>query len=195
MSRPRAATSVAISRSAVPRAELLHHAIALLLRHAAVQRLGAVAARVERLGQLVDLDARAAEDDRRRRVLHVEHAAERRRSCARAARCRPTWRTRGSSPAAGFSRAIVTRTGSLAGAASRSPAMRGGIVAENSAVCRSARRRRRGSPRGPRRSPCRASRRPRRGPRRCDAVERRASCGGCDRARGPAWRRRRRRRA
>src|SRR5674476_997610 len=60
------------------RAELLHHTIALLLRQSAVQRLGAIAAAVERLGELVHFRPRAAEDDRRRRILHVEHAAERR---------------------------------------------------------------------------------------------------------------------
>jgi hypothetical protein len=59
-------------------AELLHHAVALLLRDAAVQRLGVVAAAVQRLGELVDLGARAAEDDRARRLLDVEDAAERR---------------------------------------------------------------------------------------------------------------------
>ena len=79
MSRPRAATSVATSRSALRVAEAAHHAIALPLLHAAVQRLGAVAVGVERLHQLVHFDPRAAEHDRRGRVLHVEHAPERRR--------------------------------------------------------------------------------------------------------------------
>ncbi len=78
MSRPRAATSVATSTSDDALAEAAHHAVALLLREPAVQRLGVVAARVERLGQLVDFGARAAEHDRRRRRLHVEHARERR---------------------------------------------------------------------------------------------------------------------
>ena len=63
MSRPRAATSVATSRSAVPAAQPPHDPVALLLAHAAVQRLGAVAAAVQRLGELVDLVAGAAEDD------------------------------------------------------------------------------------------------------------------------------------
>ena len=65
-------------------AEAAHHAVALLLRHAAVQRLGAVAAAVERLGELVDLAAGAAEDERGGGVLDVEDAAERRRACGRA---------------------------------------------------------------------------------------------------------------
>ena len=60
-------------------AEHLHHAVALPLFHAAVERLRAAAVRVERLDQRLDLEPRAAEDDRRRRVLHVEHAIERRR--------------------------------------------------------------------------------------------------------------------
>ena len=49
-----AATSVATSRSAVPLRSPAHDPVALLLAHAAVQRLGAIAAAVERLGQLVD---------------------------------------------------------------------------------------------------------------------------------------------
>jgi hypothetical protein len=48
---------VATSSSAVPRAQAGHHPVALLLVHAAVQRLGPVAAAVERLGELVDLAA------------------------------------------------------------------------------------------------------------------------------------------
>ena len=59
------------------RAELLHHAVALLLREAAVQRLGTVSARVQRLGDLIHLCARAAEHDGGLRLLHVEDAAER----------------------------------------------------------------------------------------------------------------------
>ena len=57
-------------------AEQLHHAVALLLHHAAVQRLRAVAMRVERVGELVDLDPRAAEDDGRLRALEIQDAAE-----------------------------------------------------------------------------------------------------------------------
>ena len=60
-------------------AEAAHHAVALPLLHAAVQRLGAVAVRVERLDERLDLEPRAAEHERRRRVLHVEDALERRR--------------------------------------------------------------------------------------------------------------------
>ena len=59
-------------------AELLHHPVALLLREPAVQCLGVVAARVERLGELVDLGAGAAEHDRALRLLHVEDPSERR---------------------------------------------------------------------------------------------------------------------
>ena len=59
-------------------AEALHDAISLFLREAAMERLGPVAAPNERLGQLVDFCAGAAEHDRRRRTLHVQNAAERR---------------------------------------------------------------------------------------------------------------------
>jgi hypothetical protein len=78
-SRPRAATSVAISRSAVPSRRRGHDPVALLLAHAAVQALGAVAAAVQRLGQLVDLDAGAAEHDGAAGGLDVEDATERSR--------------------------------------------------------------------------------------------------------------------
>ena len=47
-----------------------------MLVHSAVQRLGPVAAAVQRLGQLVDLVPGAAEDDRGGRRLQVEHPAE-----------------------------------------------------------------------------------------------------------------------
>ena len=42
-----------------------------------MQRRGAVAVRLERLGQLVHFDARPAEDDGRRGILELENAAER----------------------------------------------------------------------------------------------------------------------
>ena len=58
-------------------AQATHHAIALRLIHAAVQRLGAVAAAVHRLGQLIDLGACPAEHERRLRRLDVEDAPER----------------------------------------------------------------------------------------------------------------------
>ena len=58
-------------------AEPAHDPVALLLVHAAVERLGAVAAAVERLGELVDLPAGLAEHDRRGRRLDVEDAAQR----------------------------------------------------------------------------------------------------------------------
>ena len=54
-----------------------HHPVPLLLVQAAVQRLGPVAAAVQRLREGVDLFPRAAEDDRRGRGLQVEDAAER----------------------------------------------------------------------------------------------------------------------
>ena len=62
-----------------PAAQPPHDAVALVLAHATVQCLGAVAASVESLRQLVDLLAGAAEDDRSRRRLHVQQASERRR--------------------------------------------------------------------------------------------------------------------
>ena len=83
-----------------PAAQPRHHPVALLLAHAAVQRLGAVAAAVERLGELVDLLPGAAEDDRGRGRLHVEDPPER----GRLVRPRDTyalWRTSGASPGAG----------------------------------------------------------------------------------------------
>lgn len=54
-----------------------HHPVSLLLAHAAMQRLGAVAATVHRLGQLIHLVAGATEHDRCGRRLDVEHPAER----------------------------------------------------------------------------------------------------------------------
>ena len=54
----------------------MHDAIALLLHHAAVQRLCDEAVRVERIGQFVYLDARAAEHDRRPGALEIENPAE-----------------------------------------------------------------------------------------------------------------------
>ena len=81
-------------------AQPAHHPVALLLAHAAVQRLGAVAAAVERLGELVDLVAGAAEDDRRGRAPRRRGSGRARPACARAARRRRVWRTSGASPAA-----------------------------------------------------------------------------------------------
>ena len=54
-----------------------HDLVALLLAQPAVQRLGPVAAAVERVGERVDLLAGPAEHDRRCRLLHVEHPPER----------------------------------------------------------------------------------------------------------------------
>ena len=84
MSSPRAATSVAIRRSAFADRKRRHHRLALPLLHAAVNRLGPVPVRVQRLDQRVDLEPRAAEHQRRCRTLHVQHTLQRRRLvCAR----------------------------------------------------------------------------------------------------------------
>ena len=56
-----------------------HHALALALFQAAVQRFRAVAVRVEQFDQRVDFEPRAAEDERRLRILRFEDAFERRR--------------------------------------------------------------------------------------------------------------------
>ena len=77
MSRPRAATSVATSRSACAVAKAAHDAVALPLLHAAVERFGAVAVRVEHLDERIDLEPRAAEHERRVRILGLEDAFER----------------------------------------------------------------------------------------------------------------------
>ena len=114
-------------------AELLHHAVALLLRQAAVQRLGAIAAAVQRLGELVDLGARAAEHDRRRRVLDVEHAAERGDLVRARRRCTP--------PGA---RAARSRRGRPRGRCARARDRSGAC----SAISRDARRQRGGEERG-----------------------------------------------
>ena len=55
-----------------------HDPLALLLVHAAVQRLGAVAAAAEGLGELVDLHPPAAEDEGGLRALHVQDPPQRR---------------------------------------------------------------------------------------------------------------------
>ena len=57
-------------------AEPLHHAVALLLRESAMQRLGVEAATVHRLGEFIDLGARTAKDDRGLRLFHVKDAAQ-----------------------------------------------------------------------------------------------------------------------
>src|SRR4028118_1492538 len=90
-------------------AQPAHDPVALLLAHPAVQRLGAVAAAVERLGEVVDLVARAAKDEGRRRALHVEHPAQR-RGLGGAGDDEAGWRTRGAPPPGGHSRAGRTRT-------------------------------------------------------------------------------------
>ncbi len=56
--------------------EHLHDAVPLPLFHPAVQRLRAAAVRAQRLDERLDFEPRAAEDERGRRVLHVQHAVE-----------------------------------------------------------------------------------------------------------------------
>jgi hypothetical protein len=111
MSSPRAATSVATSRSAVP-ARSFHHPVALLLVHPAVQRFGAVPAPVHDLGELVHLVARAAEHDGGVRVLHVEDPAERRRLVLPRDHVRALPHLGGMALAPACSRLIVICTGS-----------------------------------------------------------------------------------
>src|SRR5205814_8529458 len=60
----------------LPLAEAAHHPVPLRLAHLPVQRFRQVAARAQRLAQLVDLPARAAEDDRRAGRLHVQDARQ-----------------------------------------------------------------------------------------------------------------------
>ena len=60
-----------------PGAQPAHHPVALVLVHAAVQRLGAKAPAVQALGELVYLVPGPAEHDRGTRRLQVEHAPER----------------------------------------------------------------------------------------------------------------------
>jgi len=57
----------------------VHDAIALPLFHAAMERFGAVAMRVQQLDQGVHFEPRPAEDQRRLRGLGFEHALERSR--------------------------------------------------------------------------------------------------------------------
>ena len=57
-------------------AEPAHHPVARLLGEAAVEGARVVAARAQRLREVVDLAARPREDERRGRVLDVEDAAE-----------------------------------------------------------------------------------------------------------------------
>ena len=192
MSRPRAATSVAISRSAFAARKRPITDLALPLLHAAVDRLGAIAVRIERFDERVDLEARAAEHQRRRRALDVEHALQRRRL------------VRAGDDVGDLANArhlaggrLLARDhdvfGLVAGAARRSTAA-APASSPRTAPSAAPSAWRRGSCRCPRRSPCRASRRPRPAPGR-GRRRGRATAGGCDRARGPACRRRCRRRA
>jgi hypothetical protein len=155
-----------------------------LLVHAAVQRLGPVAAPVERLGQLVDLVAGPAEHDRRRRRLDVEDATERGRLVVAGDHVGPL-----ATPAVLVGTCVGCRSAPApgrSGAAWRSTRC---AAATWPRTAPSAGRRGwpRGSPRCRRRSPCRASRRPRRAPR--PSASRASACparGG--RGRGRAWR-------
>ncbi len=58
------------------RAKARHHLIALPLLHAAVQRLGAIAVRVQPFDQRIDVEPRPAEYDGGGRALDVQHAPE-----------------------------------------------------------------------------------------------------------------------
>ena len=162
MSRPRAATSVATSRSAVPAAQPAHHPVALLLAHAAVQRLGPVAAAVQRLGELVDLLAGAAEDDRRGRATRRRAPGPARPACAPAATTYALCRTRGASPGDRPLAADLDPDRVAAGAGGRCRRSAAASWPRTAPSAAASGRARRGSPRCPRRSPCRASRRPRR---------------------------------
>ena len=62
-----------------PLAKAAHHALALALFQASVERVRAVAVRVEQFDERVDFEPRAAEDERRVRILRLEDAFERRR--------------------------------------------------------------------------------------------------------------------
>ena len=61
----------------IARTHAAHHLVARLLRHAAVQGFGLVAAGTQRLGELVHLGARAAEDERRGGRLEIENPPQR----------------------------------------------------------------------------------------------------------------------
>ena len=78
MSRPRAATSVATSTSSEPSRKRPMIRSRPSCDEPAVERAGVVAARAQRLGEVVDLAACPREHERRRRVLHVEDPAQRR---------------------------------------------------------------------------------------------------------------------
>src|SRR5688572_12304229 len=60
-----------------PIAEPLHHAIPLLLRQSAVNRLSSIAPGTKLLCELVDFRSRAAEYYRGRRILDVEDSSQR----------------------------------------------------------------------------------------------------------------------
>ena len=79
MSRPRAATSVAISRFAFCARNNPITRSRCFCIHAAVQRLGAMAVGIARFDERLHLEPRAAEDERGDRILHVENPLERRR--------------------------------------------------------------------------------------------------------------------
>ena len=118
-------------------AQPTHHPVALLLAHAAVQRLGAVAPPVQRLGQLVDLVARTAEHDRRRRVPPRRGPGRAPPACAHGRRRTRSGGPRGASPDGVDARARSRCGPGRAGGVGRCRSIRGGIVAENSTVWRS----------------------------------------------------------
>ena len=115
-------------------AKARHDTVALALFHAAVQRLGAVTVRVEHLHQRIDLEAGAAEDQRRVGILRLEHALERRRLVRAGDDVGDLADARQLCPAA--SRAMARRVGFFR-CRSAIDRMRAGIVAEKSAVWRS----------------------------------------------------------
>ena len=141
--------------------EQLHDAIALLLHHAAVQRLRAVAVRVQRVGELVDLDPRPAEHDRRLRRSRNRGCGRARRSSARARRCRRPGGRAAPCRRARFSCAICTLLRGSSGAARRCRQC-AAQTSRQTAPSAGSPAFRRGSRRCLRRSPCRASRRLRR---------------------------------
>ena len=128
----------------------------------AVQRLGAVAAAVERLGELVDLVAGAAEHDRGGRRLDVEDAPERGRLVRARHHVGASGAPAAPRPAAAClaldrdaHRVVEVRAWRCASMRAR----HGGREQHRLRVSAGGRR---GWRRCPRRSPCRASRRPRR---------------------------------
>ena len=152
-----------------------------------------IAAAAERLGELVDFDARAAEDDRRASALPCRARARASPACAALRRRTRPARTRGVFAGRASLARDRDRDGLAQVAAGDRRESRGGIVAEKSAVCRSVGRASRIASRSsakPMSSISSASS----STTMLNGVELSVRAG-CGRARAPAWRRRRRRRA